>query len=66
MLSMPTNTKQQLCIKPTGFLVVSGTFELFNVKCKQHNMTALNPFLNGTKNGHVDGTCKATLSICKY
>ena len=22
VLSMPTNTKQQLCIKPTGFLVV--------------------------------------------
>ena len=22
VLSMPTNTKQQLCIKPTGFLVI--------------------------------------------
>ena len=25
MLSMPTNTKQQLCIKPTGFLVYFST-----------------------------------------
>ena len=22
MITMPTNTKQQLCIKPTGFLVI--------------------------------------------
>ena len=28
---------------------VSGTFNLFNVTCKQHCKTKLNPFLNGTK-----------------
>ena len=34
MLSMPTNTKQQLCIKPTGFLVVfaSGSIIAFGYK----------------------------------
>ena len=26
---------------------VSGTFDLFNLMCKLHHMTALNPFLNG-------------------
>ena len=28
---------------------VSGTFDLFDVMCKQQNRTALNPFLNGVK-----------------
>ena len=39
---------------------MSGTFDLFNVMCKQHHTTALNPFLNGTKNGDINGTCKWT------
>ena len=42
----------------------SGTFELFNViitvMCKQLHRAALNSFLNGTKNGNFDGTCKLT------
>ena len=37
---------------------VSGTFDLFGVACKQYHWVALNPFLNRTKNGDVDGTCK--------
>ena len=28
---------------------VSGTFDLFDVTCKQHHRIAFNPFLNGTK-----------------
>ena len=30
--------------------IVSGTFGLFKILCKQHHRTALNPFLNDTKN----------------
>ena len=26
----------------------------------------LNPFLNGTKNGGVDGTCKRMLNLCRF
>ena len=37
---------------------ISGTFDLFDVTCKQYHGTALNPFLNGTKNSDVNGTCK--------
>ena len=37
---------------------VSGIFDLFDGKCKQHHMIVLNPFLNGTKNGDIDGMCK--------
>ena len=37
---------------------MSGTFDLFNIMCKQYHWTALNAFLNGTKNSDGDGTCK--------
>ena len=37
---------------------VSGIFDLLNVMCKQHHRSALNPFLNCTKNDDVDGKCK--------
>ena len=30
---------------------VNSTFDLFDLMCKKHHRTALNPFLNGTKNG---------------
>ena len=30
-------------------IFVSGTFGLFDVMCKLHHRTALNPFLKGTK-----------------
>ena len=30
--------------------------------CEQYRRTALKPFLNGTKNGDVDGMCKRSLS----
>ena len=42
---------------------VSGTFDLFDVMCKQHQKAALDPFLNGTKNGDIDGTCKRGLKF---
>ena len=44
---------------------MSGTFDLFDIMCKQHHRTALNPFLNGTKNGDVDGTCKRSLRLIR-
>ena len=37
---------------------MSGIFDLFDGMCKQHHMIALNPFLNGTKNGDIDGMRK--------
>ena len=40
---------------------VSGTFDRFNVTCKQCHRTALHPFINGTKNDYLDGTCKRAL-----
>ena len=39
---------------------VSGIFNLFNVMYKQHQRTALNPFVNGTKTSDIDRTCKRT------
>ena len=33
------------------------TFDLLIVMRKQHHGAALNSFLNGTKNGGIDGTC---------
>ena len=45
---------------------MSGTFNLFNVMCKQHHGSALNPFLNGTKNGDIYNTCKGILKANKY
>ena len=36
--------------------------DLFNVTCKQHHRTALNPILNGMKNCDIAGTCKRNLS----
>ena len=44
-----------------GTIFVSGTFDIFNGLCKQHHGSALNPFLNGAKNGGIDGTCKRSL-----
>ena len=33
---------------------------------EQHHKTAFNPFLNCTKNGDIDGTCKEGLkNVCK-
>ena len=40
-------------------IFVSGIFDLFDVTCKQHHRTTLNPFLNGAKNGDVDAMCKS-------
>ena len=40
---------------------VSGTFDLFDVMCKQRHRTVLNPFFNGMKNGDIDGNCKRSL-----
>ena len=37
---------------------VSGTFDLLDVMCKLDHKTASNQFLNGTKNGDVDGLCE--------
>ena len=37
---------------------VNGTFDLFDVTCEQQNRTAFKQFLNGAKNGDIDGTCK--------
>ena len=34
----------------------------FNAMCKQRNRNILNPFLNSTKNGDIDGTCQRTFS----
>ena len=44
-------------------IVVSDTFDVFDVDCKQYNRTALDKFLNSTKNGDVDGTCKRSLTV---
>ena len=35
-----------------------GTFDVFDVMCKQHHRTALNRILNGTKNYDVGDMCK--------
>ena len=43
---------------------ISGTFDLFDVLCQQHNRTVFNPFLNGTKNGDVDGKQTSSISFC--
>ena len=40
---------------------VSGTFDVFDVTCKQRHRAALNPFFNSAKNGDVDDTCKRSL-----
>ena len=42
---------------------MDGTFDIFNVMCKQHHGTALNSFLNGTKNSEVDGTFKLGFTV---
>ena len=41
-------------INVTGFMI--GTFDLFVMTCRQRCGTTLNPFLNGTKSGSIDGT----------
>ena len=42
---------------------MSDTFDHFNVTCKQHHKNVLNQFLNGTKNGDIDGMCKRGLNV---
>ena len=42
---------------------LSCTFDMFDVASKQRHRTAMNLFLNGTKNSDVDGTCKRSLTI---
>ena len=37
------------------------TFNLFDVTCKQRHRTSLNPNLNGTKKGDIDGSCKRSV-----
>ena len=51
---MPTNTKQQLCIKPTGFLVDNGTNQftdsiLTGVVCSKSILTVKNLVICGQK-----------------
>ena len=41
---------------------VSGTFDLFNVNCKQHHSTAFNPLFNRAENTDIDCTCKRSLT----
>ena len=49
----------------TRAVKVRGTFDLFNVMFKQHNRSAFDPFLNGTKKGDIDGACKMGLkNVC--
>ena len=55
--------KACLHVLPKSAFFVSGTFDLFNVKCKQCYRTVLNLILNGTKNGDVDGTCKRSVTL---
>ena len=40
---------------------MTGTFHLFGVMCKWCQRTTFDPFLNGTKYGEIDGTCKQSL-----
>ena len=40
---------------------LSGTFDLFNITCKQQHRSSLNPFLNCTNNGEFDSTYKRAL-----
>ena len=40
---------------------VSGSFDLFDVMCKQCHKIAFNPIWNGTRNGDFNGTCKQNL-----
>ena len=42
---------------------MDGTVDIFNVMCKQHHRTALNLFLNRTKNSDVDGTFKQGFTV---
>ena len=42
---------------------MSGTFDLFNVMCKQHHTPALNSFFNGIENGDVNGICIWSLMV---
>ena len=42
---------------------MDGTFDIFNVMCKQPNRTALNLFLNRTKISDVDGTFKQGFTV---
>ena len=41
----------------------TGMHSGFNVTCKHHHLTSLNPFLNCVKKGDVDSKCKLTLSL---
>ena len=43
---------------------VRSIFDLFDVKCKQdHKSVCIEPILNSTKNGDVDGTYKPCLKM---
>ena len=44
-------------------IFVSFTFDLFDVMCRQPHETELNPFLNCTENGDIDGTY---IRNCKF
>ena len=37
-------------------IFVSGIFDLFNVMCRRYHTTALDPILNGRKNGTINGS----------
>ena len=39
-------------------LFATDTFDLFGITCKQHHRTAVNPILNGAKNGDIESTVK--------
>ena len=58
---MMVSLKAHLNVPSTSPFFVSGTFDLFDVMCKQRHRTVLNPFFNGMKNGDIDGNCKRSL-----
>ena len=53
-MDTPAQPKGQstFTVKVTGF--VAGTFDVFNVICKQHHGNEYNPFLNYEKNGDYE------------
>ena len=55
LISHPTPVKSRLDVSSTSPFLRAA---LFDITCKQHYTTAFNPFLIGTKNGDIDGTCK--------
>ena len=53
--------KACLHVLSTSPFFVNGTFDLFDITCKQLYRTRMNSFLNDAKNGDIDGTCKRSL-----